>query len=187
MQVRQSSRASLTPTPLGIEWFENAATMLNCKIPCTMKLKAIQKPRFSSLILLWVCLSQFPIPVMHSHADAAEDHRLGAHLDLKHACDEWDTECLHWHLLMPWDVAGDGEEESRQPASSPLGVWGAEGTVMIQSALVDDGIPVSLDVPFDVVSECSHALRVRPYVPAGNFLKTYSGVPVCALLCVSQR
>ncbi|MGI9471717.1 MAG: hypothetical protein ACR2NZ_09315 [Rubripirellula sp.] len=140
----------------------------------------------SSLVLIWVCFSQFPIPIVHSHATADEDFQLAAHLDLKHKCAEVDSECLHWHLLMPWEVVDDDDGEPG-PHPSPLGMWGAEGMTMIQAPLIDVGLPISFDVPVDATAELAFSPRTGPVRPAGDFLNTYSGVPRCALLCVSLR
>ena len=75
--------------------------------------KARQR-RVSLWVLVWICLSQFPIPVAHSHDDIAHgDSRLASHIESKHSTGTDETNCLHWHLMMPWET-GDHEDEKRR-------------------------------------------------------------------------
>jgi hypothetical protein len=142
-------------------------------------------------VFVWICLSQFPIPVAHSHqAIAVDDVRLASHIDLKHHAGNEEIDHLHWHLLMPWEIAGEGDEDERSH-HSPLGLWGAEGSSLPHSETAVDAptVPRLWTVyTFDDRS-CPRypSPQARLIGTPASFLQTYAGVPLCTLVCVSLR
>lgn len=155
--------------------------------------KSRQKRRISICVLVWICLSQFPLPVAHAHAsDAHHDSELASHIQRKHSAGHDDSFCLHWHLIMPWE-AGDAEDEDTPTHHpSPLGLWGAEGNVLPQSATIADFPPVTLEWIVcdsgDISRQSAASCWDTSALPASvNFTQTYLGVSLCALVCVSLR
>ena len=154
--------------------------------------KARQR-RVSLWVLVWICLSQFPIPVAHSHDDIAHgDSCLASHIESKHSTGTDETNCLHWHLMMPWETGDHEDEKAPTHHPSPLGLWGAEGNVLLQCQTLIDRPLLALD---SFVPDCCHtpaqATGVRwrtSALPASvNFTQTYRGVPLRTLICVSLR
>ena len=149
--------------------------------------------RVSLWVLVWICLSQFPIPVAHSHDDIArDDSRLASHIRSKHATGNDETTCLHWHLVMPWETGDQQDEDPPTHHPSPLGLWGAEGNVLLPSQPIADHPLIALEsfVP-DCGDSSTQATGVRcgtsAHPASVNFMQTYLGVPLRTLVCVSLR
>lgn len=154
---------------------------------------ARRKRRVSLWVLVWICLSQFPLPVAHAHADfAANDSQLASHIESKHPSGEDDTSCLHWHLVMPWETGEHEDEDKPTHHPSPLGLWGAEGNVLPHSQSITVPPLTTLEwVAFDSRDTWAQNLGLpggeRVPAKAANFTQTYLGVPLCTLVCVSLR
>jgi hypothetical protein len=155
--------------------------------------KARQQRRVSLWVLVWICLSQFPIPLAHAHADIApDDSRLASHIESKHSNGHDLTESLHWHLVMPWETGDEEGEETPTHHPSPLGLWGAQGNVLPQAETITDFPLIALDwVAFDSGDPAMQATGSRwdtsPRPASMNFTQTYLGVPLCTLVCVCLR
>jgi hypothetical protein len=144
-------------------------------------------------VLVWICLSQFPIPLAHAHAAVApDDSRLASHIESKHTTGHDETACLHWHLVMPWETGDQEDEETPTHHPSPLGLWGAEGNVLPQSQTITDHPLITLEWVACDSGETSTSLTGSRWgtsaCPASvNFTQTYLGVPLCTLVCVCLR
>ncbi len=143
-------------------------------------------------VLVWVLLSQFPLPLVHAHADDEPDSsRLIVHLREHHTgqLHHVAPHGLHWHLIVPWDSTEGGDQARAE--SSPLGLWGAKVPAIpqVQAGLVCSWEAASVSaIASDAISLMALpvvATRGIDAYPCG-FIQTYAGVPWCALLGVAQ-
>ncbi|WP_372722104.1 hypothetical protein [Novipirellula sp.] len=154
-------------------------------------------------VLVWLVLSQFPMPVVHSH-ETLRDSSLISHLARHHqisdpispldspSLSDRASQDLHWHLFLPSDFLARCADEMNGPHSasfSPLGLWGDDGDSVVDldsasvwSSLHADAMShwVAVRNPGVVVPPASETL------PSHSFTQTYLNVPLCTLVCVMR-
>ena len=160
-----------------------------------------RRSRASWCVLVWIFMSQLPLPIAHSHATAASgDLELAAHLVTHHAgyqdsscqdagCDQ--TEHLHWHLVFPWQGGDDSSDEHHQ--SSPLGIWGSNQSCIASGNAGSAPREIETDIPTvmsfgQIIPSGDLIARAFYQSSSGSaeFLATYAGVRPCALLCIAR-
>lgn len=145
------------------------------------------------LVLTWILFSQFPLPWVHAHTSSASGGAsLLEHLSHHHTHPPHNLAHLglHWHLISPWDTA-DTHSQS-DSGSSALGLWGAKVPALAhaQASLCDGldhvGFFASALQPLDPLHSMRAAERRTRSCPS-EFLRTFAGVPLCALVGVALR
>jgi hypothetical protein len=151
------------------------------------------RPGLRYLVLIWILLSQFPLPLVHAHtSNVSARASLLEHLSHYHAHPPHHLAHLglHWHLISPWDTADTHHPSGSE--SSALGLWGAKVPAIpqAQASLRDclDHVGFCESVWQPLVPCCSqHAMDPRIQSCPSDFLQTFSGVPWCALVGVALR
>ncbi|WP_144057936.1 hypothetical protein [Novipirellula maiorica] len=159
-------------------------------------------------VLVWLVLSQFPLPVLHSHetlrdsvltAHLARHHQIDAAVAAQHTVDcnaavfeVYECQELHWHLFLPSDFLARGTDEMNGPHSasfSPLGIWGEDGDSVVDhdSAIVWSLLHAYALNRWVVVGNPDVAVPPSPdSLPSHSFTQTYLDVPLCTLVCVMR-
>ncbi|WP_345682181.1 hypothetical protein [Novipirellula caenicola] len=152
-------------------------------------------------VLGWMVLSQFPMPVVHSH-NTLRDSSLTLHLARHHQnsvplqrpsspslCDRM-CQDLHWHLFLPCDFLARCSDEMNGPHSgsfSPMGLWGDDGDSTVDGDSADEWSSLHSDALSHWVAVCNSEVAIPPQgetLPSHSFTQTYLGVPLCTLVCV---
>ncbi len=152
-------------------------------------------------VLVWLVLSQFPMPVVHSH-ETLRDSSLTSHLARHHQnCDPMSvqdspslsdrmSQDLHWHLFLPCDCLARCTDEMDGPHSSsfsPLGLWGDDGDSVVDLDSASVWSSLHADSMNHWVAVCNYDVAMSPQsetLPSHSFTQTYLNVPLCTLVCV---
>lgn len=135
------------------------------------------------MVLVWLLVSQFPLPMAHAHDSKVSELQLSKHVQMFHAEDPKEADDLHWHFVIPWKLAcGCGDEgEAIAPAAT------------IGYCIADSGAEATNELLAPV--ECWHCPAIAPssgdfmrsppggYPPIG-FLQSYPATDAAQLTCV---
>jgi len=154
-------------------------------------------------VLVWLVLSQFPMPVVHSH-ETLRDSSLTSHLARHHQiCAPMSspdspslincvTQDLHWHLFLPCDFLARCADEMNGPHSasfSPLGLWGDDGDSVVDLDSASVWSSLHADAMRYWIAVSNPEVAVPPpseTLPCHSFTQTYLNVPLCTLVCVMR-
>jgi hypothetical protein len=143
-------------------------------------------------VLGWLALCQLPLPIAHAHAGLAdlESPTLAGHVQHYHASD-LHTHELHWHWLMPWDLASrntDGNEPN--PSALPAGCGVVRGDGIATRGLVGNVQPSLLYFaggvpPTSLAAHVQLVTASRSLQNVGaSFSQTYRGISMQSLIGV---
>lgn len=106
-------------------------------------------------LLVCVSLLQIPVPMMHSHDGHALIGDLSVHIQQQHHAESLDGDDLHWHLVLPRDIDGDGDESDD---GVPLDVIVQGNVLALGGQLgVRRGSPVVWVLPLDAAGAVTSA------------------------------
>ena len=117
--------------------------------------------------------------------------RSATHLDRHHRADTYHTEQWHWHLMMPWEMGQEPDEEDSCPSGFALPtIWSPSEEMAAPCGRSSDWHPESAwprhRHRLETVILAAVGMVSRVDHPPG-FLSTYAGVSLVALVGVSLR